>query len=104
MKNTFMYMRMMVIMSLSASFFSAVGQTSDKKAIKAIQQHRKEQKATFKNPEESPLSEEDRKTFKDLDYYPIDLAYHVQARFIKNETPVLFQMKTSKPITKGFVK
>ena len=47
------------------------------------------------DPKESPLSKRDRRQFKGLNYFPIDLSYRVKARFVKTENPVLFKMKTT---------
>lgn len=49
----------------------------------------------FLNPDESPLSKKERKNFKGHDYYSINESYQVLAKFIKNESPTLFQMKTT---------
>lgn len=67
----------------------------DSAALETIAAHRAKQEAEFRDPEESPLSKEDFKTFKGLKYFPPDLKYRVKARFVKNEKPELFKMKTS---------
>lgn len=64
-------------------------------AVHEIEKYRKEQEAKFKDPDESPLDKKLRKKFKGLNYYPINLDYRVNARFVKTETPVLFKMKTT---------
>jgi len=64
-------------------------------AVYDIEQHRKKQEAEFRDPKESPLDKKSRKRFKGLNYYPIDLNYRVPATFVKNESPVLFKMKTT---------
>lgn len=73
----------------------AAAQTEDGETIRKIEAHRKEQEAEFRDPEKSPLGKKELKKFKGLTYYPIDLTYRVKGRFVKNETPVLFQMKTT---------
>src|SRR5688572_24591271 len=95
MRNTYRFIRLMMMVSLSASFFAAVAQGTRDEVVKKINDHRKEQEGTFRDPEKSPLDKKERRKFKGLNYYPIDLAYSVPARFIKNETPVLFKMKTT---------
>lgn len=60
-----------------------------------IEQYRKEQESKFRDPNESPLDKKLRKKFKGLNYYPINLSYRVEARFVKTENPVLFKMKTT---------
>ena len=49
----------------------------------------------FASPDESPLTENDRKTFKGLDFFPVDTNYRVKAQlqFFENSKP--FKMKTT---------
>lgn len=72
---------------------ASLGQTDS--AVADIETHRKKQQAEFRDPEKSPLNKKQRKKFKGLNYYPIDLAYRVTATFIRTESPVLFKMKTT---------
>jgi uncharacterized protein (DUF1684 family) len=64
-------------------------------AQREILDHRKKQEAEFKSKSKSPLLPKDRRKFKHLNYYPIDLKYRVNAQFVKTETPELFKMKTT---------
>ncbi|MEG0850474.1 DUF1684 domain-containing protein [Flavobacterium plurextorum] len=52
----------------------------------------------------SPLMEEDLKTFKTLDFYPINEKYFVNARFEKAENEKVFEMKTTGTRTPKYVK
>ncbi|HIP49757.1 MAG TPA: DUF1684 domain-containing protein [Lutibacter sp.] len=55
----------------------------------------------YADKEKSPLTDEDFKTFRSLDFYPINLKYTIKATFVKNEFPVPFEMETTtdrKPI------
>ena len=54
--------------------------------------------------EESPLTEEDFKTFKGLDFYPIDEKYIVKATFIHTPEEKIFKMKTTGTRTPEYVK
>jgi uncharacterized protein len=45
--------------------------------------------------EKSPLPPNERKKFRGLNYYPIDLSFIVKGEIIRNENPVLFKMKTT---------
>jgi len=59
----------------------------------------------FSDKEESPLTEKGLKNFKELDFFPIDSAYRVVAKFELNENPRLFEMATTtdrKPIYKDY--
>lgn len=60
--------------------------------VTSFQDHLNEE---YANKEKSPLTEEDFKTFKSLDFFPIDTAYRVVAKlkYFKNSKP--FNMKTT---------
>jgi len=45
--------------------------------------------------EESPLTEEDFKSFKGLDFYPINEKFIVEAKFIRTPDEKVFKMKTT---------
>lgn len=86
---------------LCAVFFVGCSQKSSDALFKYgdpsfdhIAEHRKEKHAEFKS-EKSPLTPEDKKKFKGLNYYAPDLSYRVNAKFIRNERPMLFKMKTT---------
>jgi hypothetical protein len=84
-------------------FVEVYGQ-ADTAAVAVIEKHRKEQEASFRDPEKSPLEKKDRKKFKGLNYYPIDLGYRVKATFVKTENPVLFKMKTTTTRLPDYIK
>lgn len=67
----------------------------DAAVIKEIEDQRLKQQAEFRDKKTSPLVKAERRKFKGLNYYPIDLAYRVKAKFVKTENPALFQMKTT---------
>ena len=83
-----------IVIILGLAFFTTYGQ-SDQEATNEINDHRKKQQQEMRDRNESPLSKKDRRHFKGLNYYPIDLSYRVKAKFIKTENPVLFKMKTT---------
>ncbi len=60
--------------------------------------------AEFRNKEESPLKEEDFAGFKGLNYYPVDKAFRVNAKFKRTADEKYFEMPTSSGKTKKFVK
>jgi uncharacterized protein len=64
-------------------------------AIKEIEDHRKKQEGEMRDKEKSPLQPKDRKKFKHLNYFPIDLKYRVNAKFLRTENQPLFKMKTT---------
>lgn len=67
----------------------------ENKNVKDSRKFQQKLNKEFANKEESPLTEEDFKTFKSLDFFPIDTAYIVvaQLKFIKNSKS--FGMKTT---------
>lgn len=103
MRNISICKRPGILLFLAFSFLSGYCQ-EEAEARKDIVQYRDKQKATFLNAEESPLLPADRKKFKGLKYFPIDLSYRVHARFIRNETPVFFKMKTTTARLPEYVK
>lgn len=52
----------------------------------------------------SPLMEEDLKTFKTLEFYPIDAKYFVNAKFVKAKNEKVFEMKTTGTRTPKYIK
>lgn len=59
----------------------------------------------FANKEESPLTEENFKTFKSLDFFPINSMYRVVAKFELEKDPKVFEMPTTtdrKPLYKKY--
>ena len=79
------------ILFLTFSFLVSFGQDAERE----ISEHRRKQELDFRDKEKSPLLSKDRRKFKHLNYYPIDLKYRVRAKFVKTETPELFKMKTT---------
>ena len=49
----------------------------------------------FATREESPLTDEDFKVFKALEFYPIDEKFIVEAKFVRTPREKVFKMKTS---------
>jgi hypothetical protein len=92
-----------MIAFLVLCFFSAYPQ-GDEAAIADVEAHRKKQMETFRNPSETPLSPKDRRKFKGLNYFPIDLKYRIKAKFVRNESPVFFKMKTTTTRLPDYVK
>lgn len=86
--------RLAVVGLLTFSFCASYGQ-HEAAAVADIKAHREKQEATFRDPMETPLLPKDRRRFKRLNYFPIDLKYRVEAKFIRSENPVFFKMKTT---------
>ncbi|MEX0721162.1 MAG: DUF1684 domain-containing protein [Balneolaceae bacterium] len=77
--------------------FGSVGfaQQPDSIIVKEVVEFREELNADFKDPGESPLTEEDFADFSSLDFFPIDLTYHINARFIRTSDQKPFKMATT---------
>lgn len=73
-------------------------------ATQEILDHRKKQQDKIRDPKESPLEKKERRHFKGLNYYDIDLSYRVKGRFVKTENPVIFQMKTTTSRLPDYIK
>lgn len=58
----------------------------------------------FANPETTILTPEDFRTFKELDFYPIDEKYIVNARFVRTPDEKPFLMPTTTTRTPEYVK
>jgi uncharacterized protein (DUF1684 family) len=75
--------------------FSIAYSQDDVLARKEIETHREKQQNEFRDKEKSPLSPKERRKFKGLNYYPIDLKYRVAAKFVRMDNQPLFKMKTT---------
>ncbi|MWB96338.1 DUF1684 domain-containing protein [Flavobacterium sp. GA093] len=60
--------------------------------------------AEYADAKTSPLMEEDLKTFKALDFYPINGKYFVNAKFVKAKNEKVFEMKTTGTRTPKYIK
>lgn len=49
----------------------------------------------FSDSLKSPLTKEDRVEFRELDFFPINSKYAVEAQFVRTENEKIFKMKTS---------
>ena len=72
-------MKNLLLFLLFFSLFAAKAQ--DDQYVKEIEKYREEQNAEFLNPETSPLSASEIKSFQGHEHFPINEAYRVQARF-----------------------
>lgn len=72
------------------------------KEIKAIKKFQKDLNEEYLNPKETPLRGDNFTNFKKHPFFPIDLKYRVQAKFVKTENPVPFDLPTSSGKTKSY--
>jgi len=88
---------------LAFCFFTLYGQ-GEADALREISAYRQKQDETFRDASKTPLESKDRKRFRGLDYFPPDLTYRVKAKFVPNENPVFFKMKTTTSRLPDYVK
>lgn len=73
-------------------FTSLFSFAQSKKAAEAFQKNLNEE---FADAKKSPLTEEDRLAFSELDFFPIDENFIVEAKFTKSTNEKSFAMKTT---------
>jgi uncharacterized protein (DUF1684 family) len=96
-----------VRLGLTAILFAVILQgyaQSDADPVADIMKHRQKQQDELRDPKKSPLEKKERKRFKGLNYYDIDLSYRVKVRFVKTENPSIFKMKTTTSRLPDYVK
>ncbi|PVW14530.1 DUF1684 domain-containing protein [Marixanthomonas spongiae] len=71
---------------------------TDKELIEEIETYHASENKTFASAETTILTKKDFKIFKELEFYPINLKYRVEATFIRtpNETPFLMPTTTDR--------
>lgn len=77
------------------SFITSIVFSQEKFDSASAEAFQAELNAEFANPEKSPLTEEDRITFKALEFFPIDEKYCVTARFVRTKKEKSFEMQTT---------
>lgn len=103
-KDLIRLMLVVIAASLIPTSLLAQEKDEDETARDVIMEHRRKQEAEFRDKDESPLEKKDIKKFKGLNYYPINLKYRVKARFLKNDHPAPFLMKTTTTRLPEYVK
>ena len=73
-------------------FFSLITFAQQKVTAEDFQ---KKLNVEFADATKSPLTEKDRSDFKGLDFFPIDKAFIVEAKFTKSKNEKSFEMKTT---------
>ena len=86
-------------------FLSFIGTAqSDKKIKKEIKKAQSELNEEFLDPKTSILDSLDQITLKGLEYYPIDVKFHIEAKFVRTPNEKPFLMKTSTDRLPEYVK
>lgn len=76
-------------------FFLSVCLNAQEKQPETSLEYQQKLNKEFADSTSSPLTVEDLKVFKSLDFYPIDEKYIVEAKFIKAKREKVFEMKTT---------
>lgn len=63
--------------------------------VKSINDFQEEMNMKFKDPEKSPLTVEDRKKFKELEFFKIDTGFTITAQFVRTPSEAPFLMPTT---------
>lgn len=80
------------------------GFSQKKFSQKDAENFQKQINSEYADAKTSPLMEEDLKSFKTLDFYPINSQYFVNAKFVKAENEKVFEMKTTGTRTPKYIK
>ena len=82
-------------------FFKSSGQECSPESSAAYQQ---QLNSEYANPKESPLTPEDLKVFTALEFYPVDMAFCVNAKFVRTPDEKPFLMPTTGMRKPSYVK
>ncbi|WP_062543885.1 DUF1684 domain-containing protein [Rufibacter tibetensis] len=77
---------------LSLPFLTVAQQITPTQYKEEIARHRTHEDSVFKFDEHSPLSAEAKTHFKGLDYFPVEEAYRVKAKFERTAQEAIFRM------------
>lgn len=84
-----------ILVLLIISTGTVTAQVNPKLYTKAINKERRVKDKTYKNSDESPLTPEGKKKFKQLAYFLPDTGYVIQAKLEKISSPDTIKMKTT---------
>lgn len=94
-------MKTLIVAAIVLLSFSGWAQECSKENVKKFQ---KEINADFADPDKSPLENRDLDRFRSLDFYPIDLAFCVEAKLVRTPDEKPFPMPTTTARTPMYVK
>ncbi|WGD33890.1 DUF1684 domain-containing protein [Olleya sp. YS] len=94
-------MRVLIFFFLIISTFSCA---QDKLPLLGETEHQREMNAKFKDAAKSPLTDQDRKDFRGLDFFKFDSTYIVTALFKRTPNEASFKMKTTTDRLVDYVK
>jgi len=98
-------MRRIIVLFFSIFIFQFSFAQKDSVALMTeVKQFQNDLNKEYKDPDKSPLSQEERKTFTHLNFFPADLRYVVTAKFVRTPDEKIFAMPASGNVTKQYVK
>src|SRR5215470_8445299 len=97
-------MQKLVLVSFFSVLVAAASAQADSATLKDIKKFQSELRTEYADPYHTPLSEKAKKDFKGIQFFPIDMKYVVQARFVRTPQEKPFQMSTSSGMRKTYVK
>ncbi|MDC8006219.1 DUF1684 domain-containing protein [Aureisphaera galaxeae] len=97
-------MKRIVCILLAVFSMSLVLAQSDSEIIKGIEAYQEEENEKFGDPETTILEPKDLKEFKELDFYPINLAFRIEAQFVRTPDEKPFLMPTTTDRLPEYVK
>lgn len=77
------------------SFVLNIVRAQETKEAREAREFQEELNSSFKDPETSPLTKEDRKKFEGLDFFPIDTSLIIEADFLRTPLEMPFEMPTT---------
>lgn len=86
MKNILVILMFLVVSGATSQEVDKVRQSLD---------FQQELDSSYMDPETTPLTPEDFKNFKGLEFFPVDTAFHVVAEFVRSPLETPFQMPTT---------
>lgn len=100
------FLALFIISSCQSSKTATTSNNSDKTSyVSQIKSFQEEMNRSYKDAEESPLEESERKKFQSLPFFKIDETYKVEADFVRTTDGQPFEMQTTtdrKPIYQKF--
>lgn len=93
-----------ILTSLIFAFITAHAQTDSTKIKAEIEDYRAELNKEYSDSATSPLPKEKIANFKGHEFYPVDLKYHIKAKFIRTENEKPFKIQTTGTRTPEYVK
>jgi len=86
------------------AFFGICHAQGHRKLLKEIKKYQASASAEFADPEKSILTVEDQKTFKALEFYPVNLSLRIEAKFVRTPDEKPFLMPTTTDRRPEYVK